>query len=72
MPKIRIEESESLEVEEILKRKVKPFGTNGGHVTIPKKYVGQETLILVKEAVGQFMSGYKKSVKRLNKKNKSK
>ena len=69
MVKIRIEkETEAIEAEEILKRKVKPFGTNGGHITMPKKYIGQDTVVLVKEAVGQFIAGYKKSVKRLNKK----
>ena len=69
MTKIRIERNtETIEAEEILEREVKPFGTSGGHIIMPKRFIGQKAFIIIEEMTGNFISGFKKKFKELNKK----
>lgn len=69
MPKIRIErQTETIEAEEIIEREIKPFSKTSAHIILPKKFIGQKAFIIIEEATGNFISGFKKKFKELNKK----
>ena len=42
------EELEKQKIKEVLRREIKSFGTSG-YVIIPRKYIGKEAIIFVKE-----------------------
>lgn len=42
-----------------------PFGKNGCHVTLPKKYVGYNVLVLIKTKTGQWIKGFKSSLNKV-------
>ena len=69
MPKIRIErQTESIEAEEIIEREVKSFsGGTSAHIIVPKKFIGQKAFIIIEEATGNFISGFRKKFKELSK-----
>lgn len=70
MPKIRIErQTETIDAEEILEREVKRFsGGTSAHIIMPKKFIGQKAFIIIEEATGNFISGFKRGLERLKKK----
>ena len=70
MPKIRIErQTETIEAEEVLEREIKPFANKtSAHIILPKKFTGQKAFIIIQEATGNFISGFKKKFNELNKK----
>ena len=69
MTKIRIErQTETIEAEEILEKEVKPFSKTSAHIILPKKFIGQKAFIIIEEMTGNFISGFKKKFKELNKK----
>lgn len=61
--KIKIIENpkEDIEVKAVLSAKAKPFGKEGCHVTLPKKYIGYSVIVLIRTKTGQWIKGFKKS-----------
>ena len=57
-------DSELVDVEEILRKKVKKFGKAGAHITMPKRHVDKNATVLVEEPTGSWASGTKKAMKR--------
>lgn len=53
-----IDNQEEQEIDAVFSKKAMPFGKNGCHVTLPKKYVGYTVLILIKTKTGQWVKGY--------------
>lgn len=61
MPKIEIkQENYSVNAETIIEKKVKPYGKDGAHITMPKKHLGQDVLVIVFKEAKQWLTGYKK------------
>ena len=64
--KVKIVRSpDEVEVEEVLERTAKPYGKEGCHITLPKKYIGYTVLVMIKTKTGQWIKGFKKSLDKM-------
>lgn len=48
--KVKIEnKAEQFEPDEVLRKKVKPYGHRGAHVTVPVKHIEKDAIVLIKQ-----------------------
>lgn len=59
---------QKIEVEEVIEKQIKRFGTTASHIILPKKWDKHIAIIAIRSLTGNAMSRWGKEAKKRNKK----